>query len=98
MRAAVLYGLNWISTVPATSALAADLFGRQNVGTVFGWIFFSHQVGSAIASYGAGLLRMWMGDYSLAFTLGGALALIGASLALRVHEEGPALALAPAAS
>jgi MFS family permease len=84
---AVLYGLNWISTVPATSALAADLFGRQNVGTVFGWIFFSHQVGSAIASYGAGLARVWLGDYTAAFLAGGLLAMIGSLMALRVREE-----------
>ncbi len=94
---AVLYGLNWISTVPATSALAADLFGRQNVGTVFGWIFFSHQVGSAIASYGAGLMRVWLGDYTVAFLTGGILAVIGAGLALRVREGRPALAPLPAA-
>lgn len=54
MAFSVLYGLNWLSTVPATSALTADLFGKQNVGVVFGWISFSHQAGTAIASYGAG--------------------------------------------
>jgi MFS family permease len=98
MGFAVLYGLNWLSTVPATSALAADLFGKQNVGTVFGWIFFSHQMGAAIASYGAGLLRVWLGDYTLSFLLAGGLAMIGAAMALRVREERPALAAAPAAS
>jgi predicted MFS family arabinose efflux permease len=82
---AVLYGLNWISTVPPTSALAADRFGRQNVGTVFGWIFFSHQVGAAIAAYGAGALRVWLGDYQLAFMLAGVLAFLGAGLALGIR-------------
>ena len=96
MGFSVLYGLNWLSTVPATSALAADLFGKQNVGTVFGWIFFSHQAGAAIASYGAGLLRVWLGDYNLAFLTAGVLALIGAALALRVREERGALVPAPA--
>jgi MFS family permease len=94
MGFAVLYGLNWISTVPATSALAADLFGKQNVGTVFGWIFFSHQVGAAIASYGAGLLRVWLGDYTLSFLMAGVLAIIGSAMALRIREE--RLVLAPA--
>ncbi len=86
MGFSVLYGLNWLSTVPATSALAADLFGKQNVGTVFGWIFFSHQLGAAVASYGAGVLRVWLGDYTLSFLLAGVLALIGAGLALRIRE------------
>jgi predicted MFS family arabinose efflux permease len=88
---AVLYGLNWISTVPPTSALAADRFGRQNVGTVFGWIFFAHQVGAATAAYGAGALRVWMGDYTLSFLLAGLLALVGAGLALGIRREGASL-------
>ena len=85
---AVLYGLNWISTVPPTAALAADRFGRQNVGTVFGWIFFAHQVGAAIAAYGAGILHVWFGDYTLSFLLAGGLALLGAGLALGIRREG----------
>ncbi len=85
---AVLYGLNWISTVPPTAALAADRFGRQNVGTVFGWIFCAHQVGAALAAYGAGLLHVWFGNYTLSFLLAGGLALLGAGLACGVRGEG----------
>ncbi len=95
---AVLYGLNWISTVPATSTLAADLFGKQNVGTVFGWIFFSHQLGAAVASYGAGVIRVWLGDYQLAFLIAGVMAIVAAGLALRVREGRRPLAATPAAS
>jgi sugar phosphate permease len=85
---ALLYGLNWISTVPPTAALAADRFGRQNVGAVFGWIFFAHQVGAAIAAYGASLLHVWLGDYTLSFLLAGGLALLGAGLAFGIRGEG----------
>ena len=85
---AVLYGLNWISTVPPTAALAADRFGRQNVGTVFGWIFCAHQIGAAIAAYGAGVLRVWLGDYTLSFLLAGGLALVGAGLAFGIRGSG----------
>jgi sugar phosphate permease len=94
---AVLYGLNWISTVPPTSALAADRFGRQNVGTVFGWIFFAHQVGAAIAAYGASVLHVWLGDYTLSFLLAGGLALLGAGLAFGIRGEGRQLAAGDAA-
>ncbi|HTX52957.1 MAG TPA: MFS transporter [Candidatus Baltobacteraceae bacterium] len=83
---AVLYGLNWISTVPPTAALAADRFGRQNVGTVFGWIFCAHQVGAALAAYGAGLLHVWLGNYTLSFLLAGGLALVGAGLAFGIRR------------
>lgn len=82
MAFSVVYGLNWLSTVPATSALAADLFGKRNVGVVFGWIFFAHQAGAAVASYAAGLLRTLLGDYGLAFTFAGLFALAGTGLVL----------------
>jgi predicted MFS family arabinose efflux permease len=85
---AVLNGLNWISTVPPTSALTADRFGRQNVGTMFGWIFFPHEVGAATAAYGAGVLRVWLGDYTLSFSLAGTLAILGAGLAFGIRGKG----------
>jgi predicted MFS family arabinose efflux permease len=87
MLFSIIYGLNWLSTVPATSALAADLFGRQNIGTVFGWIFFAHQLGAAIAAYGASVMRHWYGDYTLAFSMAGALALLGSGLILCIRRE-----------
>jgi MFS family permease len=86
MAFSAIYGLNWLSTVPATSSLASDLFGRRNVGVVFGWIFFAHQAGAALASYGASFLRTWMGDYKLAFTLAGLFALAGAGLVLCIRH------------
>lgn len=81
----VVYGLNWLSTVPATSALTADLFGKQNVGVVFGWIFFAHQFGAALASYGAGYLHSLAGDYTLAFMASGLFALIATGLVIGIR-------------
>lgn len=87
MAFSVVYGLNWLSTVPATSALTADLFGKQNVGAAFGWIFFAHQLGAAAAAYGGSLLHRWGGDYSLAFSMAGAIAILAAGLVLRIRRE-----------
>lgn len=84
----LVYGLNWLSTVPATSALAADLFGKRNIGAVFGWIFFSHQVGAAAAAYGASCLRSMLGDYALIFMIAGLLALVGTGLILCIKQNG----------
>ena len=42
---AALFGLNYISTVPPTTTLTANIYGRYSVGELSGWIFFSHQVG-----------------------------------------------------
>jgi sugar phosphate permease len=92
---AVVFGLDYIATVPPTSALTADIFGRRNVGTVFGWVFFSHQVGAALAAYLGGVARVALGDYQLAFLVAGTLAVLAAVMALRV-DRGARPALQPA--
>jgi predicted MFS family arabinose efflux permease len=52
----VFYGLDWIAGVPPTR-LAADIFGKEKAGMVFGWIVAAHQVGAAVAAFGAGYIR-----------------------------------------
>ena len=47
----VFYGLDWIATVPPTVALTAEIFGRERVGVIFGWIFCSHMFGAAAAAW-----------------------------------------------
>src|SRR5262249_58241258 len=54
----VIYGLDWIATVPPTVGLATDLFGTRSGPILFGWIFFGHQVDAALATYCGGLLRV----------------------------------------
>lgn len=82
----VIYGMNWLSTIPATSALTADLFGKQNVGVVFGWICFAHQIGAAIAAYSAGYLHSLIGDYSLAFVASGLFAFVATGIVFFIRE------------
>ena len=86
MAFSAIYGLNWLSTIPATSALTADLFGKQNVGVVFGWIYFAHQVGAAIASYGAGYLHQIAGNYTLAFMASGLFAFVATGLVVFIKD------------
>lgn len=86
MAFSAFYGLNWLSTIPATSALTADLFGKQNVGVVFGWICFAHQIGASIASYGAGYLHQLAGDYTLAFMASGLFAFVATGLVILIRE------------
>lgn len=85
MAFSFVYGLNWLSTVPATSALTADLFGKQNVGVVFGWICFAHQAGAALASYGAGYLHHLAGNYTMAFIISGLFALVATGLVVNIQ-------------
>jgi MFS family permease len=83
---AVIFGLDYIATVPPTSALVADAFGRQNVGTVFGWVFCAHQVGAALAAWLGGVARESLGSYTLAFLTAGALAGAAVIMSLRIRR------------
>jgi sugar phosphate permease len=85
----VFYGLDWVATVPPTVRLTADIFGKANVGTVYAWIFASHQVGSAVAAYGAGYLRTWLGDYQASFIIAGIFCLLASLMVLRIGRQAP---------
>jgi MFS family permease len=91
---AVFYGLDWVATVPPTAAITADVFGRERVGIVFGWIFAAHQFGAAFAAWAAGASRGWFGTYTYAFEAAGALCLIAAALSLRIGARDPAISAA----
>jgi predicted MFS family arabinose efflux permease len=93
---AVLFGLDYIATVPPTVALAADRFGAHNVGVVYGWIFAAHMVGAAVAAWAAGVVRESVGDYAAAFVAAGWIAIVAgfAALMIRRREAVPAGAAA----
>ncbi|HSQ98401.1 MAG TPA: MFS transporter [Sphingomicrobium sp.] len=73
---AVFYGLDWIATVPPTVALTNRAFGEQRGPIVFGWVVVGHQLGAAVAAFGAGLVRQELGTYSPAFFAAGAFAVL----------------------
>jgi sugar phosphate permease len=89
---AVIFGLDYIATVPPTTALCADIFGRRNVAIVFSWVFFAHQIGAASIAYVSGLIRVQSGSYLYAFIMAGILAIIGGLMALRVGRKSDVLA------
>jgi len=90
---AIVFGLDWIATVPPTIALTADRYGRASVGTVFGWIFCCHQIGAATASYAGGLARDRLGDYQAAFIVAAIMGFIAAGISTRISRS-----VAPAAA
>lgn len=85
---AVMFGLDYIATVPPTVMLTADRFGRRSVGTIYGWISFSHMVGGAIASYFAGYIHDSVGEYAIAFYVSGILGLLAAMMAFGIRRRG----------
>jgi sugar phosphate permease len=92
----ILFGLDYIATVPPTVALVADAFGRHNVGIVYGWVFAAHQLGAAIAAFAAGVVREHVGDYAAAFVAAGWIAIIAGFAALAIRRNAPAVEPAPA--
>ncbi len=84
---AVFYGLDWIATVPPTVRLTAERFGAAKVGMVFGWIFAGHQIGAAVAAYGAGLSRSLLLSYSPALYVAGAACLLAAVMAMVIRRK-----------
>jgi sugar phosphate permease len=86
---AVLFGLDYIATVPPTVALVADRFGQHNVGVVYGWVFASHMVGAAIAAWVAGIVRENVGDYAAAFVAAGWIAIVAGFAALAIRRKSP---------
>lgn len=83
---AVIYGLDWVATVPPTVNLTAQRFGRGSLGMIYGWIFCSHMIGAGIASYAGGLFRDLLGDYYLIFVSAAVLGLVASLLALGISS------------
>lgn len=84
---AAIFGLNYISTVPPTATLTANIFGRLSVGALSGWIFLSHQVGAALGAAMGGWIFDATGSYAWAFVSAAILAFIASGLALAIREE-----------
>ncbi|MCH1865439.1 MFS transporter [Nocardioides sp. CFH 31398] len=77
----VIYGLDWVATVPPTAVLCREIFGDRGT-IVFGWVFASHQVGAALAALGAGVVRDSFGSYTYAWWAGAALCVVAATLSI----------------
>lgn len=84
MLFAVVYGLDWIATVPPTVSLTAARFGRASLGTLYGWIWFSHMIGAALAAYAGGFFRVLLGDYHLMFVSAAIMGFVAVALSLSI--------------
>lgn len=90
-------GVLWLSTVPLTSGLVALMFGVRYMATLFGFVFFSHQVGSFIGVYLGGYLYERTGSYDVVWWLGVGLGIFAALVHLPIREQPVArLTAAPA--
>jgi predicted MFS family arabinose efflux permease len=83
--------------VPLTSGLVAQFFGMRYMAMLFGFVFFSHQVGSFIGVWLGGRLYDAYGTYDVVWWLSVALGVAAAIVHLPIREA-PAPRLAPAAA
>jgi len=81
----IVYGLDWVATVPRTAALCVEVFGEAGT-IVFGWVFAAHQVGAALASVGAGYIRDLTSDYTMAWLSAAGLCLVAALMSLGIRK------------
>jgi len=92
---AVVFGLDFVATIPPTVALTTQAFGKRDTPVIVSWIGAAHQLGGAVAAAGAGVVRSLSGSYLLAFTGSGALCFIAALLVLRIARRPAAIAALP---
>ena len=90
-------GLMWLSTVPPTSALVAVMFGTRWLAMLFGFAFFSHQVGGFLGVLIGGIAFERTGSYDLVWWLSVLFGVLSAVINLPIVEKPvPRLAVAPA--
>lgn len=92
---AAVLGLLWLSTVPPTSGLVAVMFGTRWFAMLFGFAFFSHQVGGFLGVWLGGMLFETTGSYDIVWWLSIALGVLSALINLPIVEK-PAPRLVPA--
>ncbi|HAP90042.1 MAG TPA: MFS transporter [Arthrobacter bacterium] len=85
----VIYGLDWVATVPPTAAICRKTFGADG-SVVFGWVFAAHQLGAAAAALGAGAIRDATGQYTYAWFGAAAMCTIAAVISATIRKGAPA--------
>lgn len=90
-------GLLWLSTVPLTNALVAQIFGIRHVSMLSGVVFFGHQIGSFCGAWLGGVIFTRQGSYDLAWWISMGLAVFAALVCAPINER-PLARTAPSAA
>ena len=87
-------GSLWLATVPLTSGLVAHIYGLRYMGTLYGVVFLSHQIGSFLGVWLGGRMYDITGDYTLVWWIGVGVGAFSAIVHLPIRERRPAMAAA----
>jgi len=82
-----LFGILWLATIPPTNGIVAQIFGTKYLGTLFGIVFFSHQVGSFLGAYLGGYFFDTYGSYDYAWYLSVLLSVFAGFAHLHIDEK-----------
>lgn len=80
-------GSMWLATVPLTSGLVAHLYGIRYMGTLYGFVFLSHQLGSFLGVWLGGKMYDLTGDYTMVWWIGIAVGAFSALIHLPIREH-----------
>jgi predicted MFS family arabinose efflux permease len=83
---ASVMGVLWLSTVPPTNALVAQIFGVAHLSMLSGFVFFSHQIGSFMGVWLGGYLYDKTGSYDIVWCIAIALGVAAALINLPIKE------------
>ncbi len=83
---AAAMGLLWLSTVPPTNAVVAQIFGVQSMSMLGGIVFLNHQIGSFLGAWLCGKLYESTGSYDIVWWISAALGLFAAAVNWPVRE------------
>ena len=84
---AAVMGVLWLSTVPPTNAVVAQMFGPRHFSMLGGFVFLSHQIGSFLGVWLGGKLYDATGSYDLVWWIAVALGVFAALINLPVRES-----------
>ena len=88
-------GFLWLATVPLTSGLVAHIYGIRYMATLYGIVFFSHQMGSFVVVYLGGVLYDVYGSYTIVWWIGIAVGVFSSLIHLPVREESRLVPVVP---
>ena len=83
----ITFGLLWLSTVPPTNGIVAQIFGTKYLSTLFGIVFFSHQLGAFAGSFLGGYFYDLYGSYDYAWYIAIALSIFATLVHLPIDEK-----------
>jgi MFS family permease len=80
-------GSMWLATVPLTSGLVAHIYGLRYMGTLYGFVFLSHQIGSFLGVWLGGKMYDLTGDYTTVWWIGVGVGAFSALIHLPIREK-----------